>query len=122
METDYLGEDIQKKYISNKTNSLIPSINNNNNTGLILMDKDKNIIQLSNINKNLKEKNETLLNELNNKNLEISSLKEDINSYNNDKKIFEQEINKYQKEISELNKIIQEKNKKIEEIISKNNI
>ena len=120
---EYIEEKIKEKENSTKINSFIPSkIKNNNNIEFMLMEKDKKIIELSNINKNLNEKIEALSIEIKNKNIEISSLKEDINSYNNDKKIFEQEISNYQKEISNLNRIIQEKNKKMEEIVSKNNI
>ena len=120
---EYIEEEIKEKENSTKINSFIPSkIKNNNNIEFMLMEKDKKIIELSNINKNLNEKIEALSIEIKNKNIEISSLKEDINSYNNDKKIFEQEISNYQKEISNLNRIIQEKNKKMEEIVSKNNI
>ena len=97
-------------------------IKNKNKIELILMEKDKEIMNLTYMNKNLNEKIETLFNEIKNKDLEISSLKIDNNSLNNDKKLFDQEIEKYQKNIIELNKTIQNKNNEIEEIISKNNI
>ena len=104
-----------------KNNSFV-HIKNKNKIELILMEKDKEIMNLTYMNKNLNEKIETLLNEIKNKDLEISSLKIDNNSLNNDKKLFDQEIEKYQKNIIELNKTIQNKNNEIEEIISKNNI
>ena len=105
----------------NKINSFV-HIKNKNKIEFILMEKDKEIMNLSYMNKNLNEKIETLLNEIKNKDLEISSLKIDNNSLNNDKKLFDQEIEKYQKNIIELNTIIQNKNNENEEIISKNNI
>ena len=104
-----------------KNNSFV-HIKNQNKIEFILMEKDKEIMNLTYMNKNLNEKIETLLNEIKNKDLEISSLKIDNNSLNNDKKLFDQEIEKYQKNIIELNKTIQNKNNEIEEIISKNNI
>ena len=104
-----------------KNNSFV-HIKNKNKIEFILMEKDKEIMNLTYMNKNLNEKIETLLNEIKNKDLEISSLKIDNNSLNNDKKLFDQEIEKYQKNIIELNKTIQNKNNEIEEIISKNNI
>ena len=102
---------------SNKMNFVIK-----NKIEFIILEKDKEIMNLSFKNKNLNEKIETLKKELKNKDLEISSLKIDNNSLNTDKKLFEQEIEKYQKNIIDLNKKIENKNNELEEMISKNNL
>ena len=65
---------------------LIPIINKKeNNLEIILMEKDKEIINISEKNAQLNSSIENMSNELKNKNLEISTLKSDITTYNNEK-------------------------------------
>lgn len=102
---------------------LIPIINKKeNNLEIILMEKDKEIIKLSEKNSQLNLNLENISNELKNKNMEISTLKSDIQSLNNEKKLYEEEIQKYQEEISKLNNTINEKDRKIEEFNSSNDL
>ena len=128
MESNDINKDNHSKDINNNnTNDINDKIIENpyvknNNMEFVLMEKDKEIINLSHEIKTLNSNIESLSNIIKNKDLEISLLKADIDTFNNDKKIFEEEKVKYQKEICDLNKIIEEKNSKIEEIISSNNI
>lgn len=104
-------------------NKILPIINKKeNNLEIILMEKDKEIIKLSEKNSQLNLNLENISNELKNKNMEISTLKSDIQSLNNEKKLYEEEIQKYQKEISKLNNTINEKDRKIEEFNSSNDL
>ena len=104
-------------------NKILPIINKKeNNLEIILMEKDKEIINLSEKNSQLNLNLENISNELKNKNMEISTLKSDIQSLNNEKKLYEEEIQKYQEEISKLNNTINEKNRKIEEFNSSNDL
>lgn len=104
-------------------NKILPIINKKeNNLEIILMEKDKEIINLSEKNSQLNLNLENISNELKNKNMEISTLKSDIQSLNNEKKLYEEEIQKYQEEISKLNNTINEKDKKIEEFNSSNDL
>jgi chromosome segregation ATPase len=104
-------------------NKILPIINKKeNNLEIILMEKDKEIINLSEKNSQLNLNLENISNELKNKNMEISTLKSDIQSLNNEKKLYEEEIQKYQEEISKLNNTINEKNRKIEEFNSNNDL
>ena len=97
-------------------NKMLPIINKKeNNLEIILMEKDKEIINLSDKNAKLNLDLENLSNELKSKNMEISTLNSDIASLNNEKKLFEEEIQKYQSEIAKLNNLIKEKDKIIEE-------
>ena len=105
-----------KKSQNEQINKIIPMINNQeNNLEIILMEKDKEIMNLSEKNSELNNNLESIKNELKNKNMEISGLKSDIISFNNEKKLFEEEIQKYQDEISQLNNSLKEKDKIIEE-------
>ena len=54
------------------------SISKGNNIDILLMEKDKEIINLSNINISLKNQIEQLQKSLNEKSMEISSLKSDL--------------------------------------------
>ena len=104
-------------------NKILPIINKKeNNLEIILMGKDKEIINLSEKNSQLNLNLENISNELKNKNMEISTLKSDIQSLNNEKKLYEEEIQKYQEEISKLNNTINEKDRKIEEFNSSNDL
>ena len=104
-------------------NKILPIINKKeNNLEIILMEKDKEIIKLSEKNSQLNLNLENISNELKNKNMEISTLKSDIQSLNNEKKLYEEEIQKYQEEISKLNNTINEKDRKIEEFNSSNDL
>ena len=104
-------------------NKILPIINKKeNNLEIILMEKDKEIINLSEKNTQLNLNLENISNELKNKNMEISTLKSDIQSLNNEKKLYEEEIQKYQEEISKLNNTINEKDRKIEEFNSSNDL
>ena len=97
-------------------NKMLPIINKKeNNLEIILMEKDKEIINLSDKNAKLNLDLENLSNELKSKNMELSTLNSDITSLNNEKKLFEEEIQKYQSEIAKLNNLIKEKDKIIEE-------
>ena len=97
-------------------NKMLPIINKKeNNLEIILMEKDKEIINLSDKNAKLNLDLENLSNELKSKNMELSTLNSDIASLNNEKKLFEEEIQKYQNEIAKLNNLIKEKDKIIEE-------
>jgi len=97
-------------------NKMLPIINKKeNNLEIILMEKDKEIINLSDKNAKLNLDLENLSNELKSKNMELSTLNSDIASLNNEKKLFEEEIQKYQSEIAKLNNLIKEKDKIIEE-------
>ena len=116
----------EKNINSNKDahfKKILPMINKKeNNLEIILMEKDKEIINISEKNAQLNLTIENLSNELKNKNLEISTLKSDITSLNNEKKLCEEEIKKDLDEITKLNDIIKEKNKIIEEFNSNKNI
>ena len=104
-------------------NKILPIINKKeNNLEIILMEKDKEIINLSEKNSQLNLNLENISNELKNKSMEISTLKSDIQSLNNEKKLYEEEIQKYQEEISKLNNTINEKDRKIEEFNSSNDL
>ena len=104
-------------------NKILPIINKKeNNLEIILMEKDKEIIKLSEKNSQLNLNLENISNELKNKSMEISTLKSDIQSLNNEKKLYEEEIQKYQEEISKLNNTINEKDRKIEEFNSSNDL
>ena len=102
---------------------ILPEINRKeNNLEIILMEKDKEIINISEKNAQLNLTIENISNELKNKNLEISTLKSDLTTINNEKKLFEEEIKKNLDEITKLNDIIKEKNKIIEEFNSNKEI
>ena len=120
MESENLEKDINnQKNQAEQINKIVPLINKNeNNLEIILMEKDKKIINLSEKNDKLNLDLENISNELKNKNMEIDSLKSDIISLNNEKKLFEEEIQKNQEEITKLNNIIKEKDKIIEEVNS----
>ena len=120
MESDNLEKNINnQKNQAEQINKIVPLINKNeNNLEIILMEKDKKIINLSEKNDKLNLDLENISNELKNKNMEIDSLKSDIISLNNEKKLFEEEIQKNQEEITKLNNIIKEKDKIIEEVNS----
>ena len=120
MESDNLEKNINnQKNQAEQINKIVPLINKNeNNLEIILMEKDKKIINLSEKNDKLNLDLENISNELKNKNMEIDSLKSDIISLNNEKKLFEEEIQKNQEEITKLNNIIKEKDKIIGEVNS----
>ena len=120
MESENLEKNINnQKNQAEQINKIVPLINKNeNNLEIILMEKDKKIINLSEKNDKLNLDLENISNELKNKNMEIDSLKSDIISLNNEKKLFEEEIQKNQEEITKLNNIIKEKDKIIEEVNS----
>ena len=120
MESDNLEKNINnQKNQAEQINKIVPLINKNeNNLEIILMEKDKKIINLSEKNDKLNLDLENISNELKNKNMEIDSLKSDIISLNNEKKLFEEEIQKNQEEITKLNNIIKEKDKIIEKVNS----
>lgn len=102
---------------------MIPLINKKeNNLELILMEKDKEIINLSEKNAKLNLELENISNELKNKNMEISTLNTDIISINNEKKLLEEEIKKNQDEILKMTNAIKEKNKIIETLNSNSDI
>ena len=129
METNNnINKDIHSKAINNNNKDNINDNFNmnayiqNNTIECILMEKDKEIINLSSQIKTLNTNIDTLTNSIKNKDLEISLLKADLETFNNEKKIFEEEKEKYQKEICDLQKLIEEKNNKIEEITLNNNI
>ena len=112
----------EKNINSNKDvhfKKILPMINKKeNNLEIILMEKDKEIINISEKNAQINLTIENLSNELKNKNLEISTLKSDITSLNNEKKLCEEEIKRNLDEITKLNDVIKEKNKIIEEFNS----
>ena len=121
------SNDLERELIAqnnNKVNRFIPirNINNRYSDNIILMEKDREIINLSNINNNLKESNDNLLTSIKNKDFEITSLKTDINSLIKEKSLNEKEIFNYQKEIIKFKQIIEDKNNLIEELKFKNDI
>ena len=119
------SEKLEKNKINQteQVKKIIPIINNQeNNLEIILMEKDKEIMKLSENNSKLNNNIESIKNELQNKNMEISGLKSDLISLNNEKKLFEEEIQKYQYKISNLNNAIKEKDKIIEKLNSNNEI
>ena len=71
----------------------INGISKGNNLDLILMEKDKEIISLSNINISLKNRIDQLQKSLKEKEIEINSLKSDLLSLNEDQKLKEEEYN-----------------------------
>ena len=102
---------------------ILPIINKKeNNLEIILMEKDKELINISEKNAQLNLTIENISNELKNKKLEISTLKSDITTINNEKKLLEEEIKKNLDEITKLNDIMKEKNKIIEELNSNKEI
>ena len=102
---------------------ILPIINKKeNNLEIILMEKDKELINISEKNAQLNLTIENISNELKNKKLEISTLKSDITTINNEKKLLEEEIKKNLDEITKLNDIMKEKNKIIEEMNSNKEI
>ena len=113
---------IQKEQ-NEQINKIIPLINNKeNNLEIILMEKDKEIINLSENISKLNKDLENISNELKDKYMEISTLKSDISTINNEKKLYEEELQNNQAEIAKLTNIIKEKDKKIEELNSNNDL
>ena len=113
---------IQKEQ-NEQINKIIPLINNKeNNLEIILMEKDKEIINLSENISKLNKDLENISNELKDKDMEISTLKSDISTINNEKKLYEEELQNNQAEIAKLTNIIKEKDKKIEELNSNNDL
>lgn len=112
-------------FLNNKNQNIISNINlqditKSKNVDLYLMDKDKEIINLSNQAKTLKNNIERLQKIIKEKEMEINTLKSDILTLNNDQKLKEEE-NKLLK--TKINSLIQEltnKKKEIELITSHN--
>ena len=109
----------------NTTNPNLTSINNSlsksKNLDIILMEKDKQIIDLSNTNSNLNTQIDSLNKIIKQRDLEIASLKSDIQSLISDKKINAQEINNLKIKVNELNSVVIQKDKQFENISTKNN-
>ena len=119
------SEKLEKNKINQteQIKKIIPIINNQeNNLEIILMEKDKEIMKLSENNSKLNNNMESIKNELQNKNMEISGLKSDIISLNNEKKLLEEEIQKNQDEISNLKNAIKDKDKIVEKLKSNNEL
>ena len=119
------SEKLEKNKINQteQIKKIIPIINNQeNNLEIILMEKDKEIMKLSENNSKLNSNIESIKNELQNKNMEISGLKSDIISLNNEKKLLEEEIQKNQDEISNLKNEIKDKDKIVEKLKSNNEL
>ena len=98
----------------------INNISQGNNIDLYLMEKDKEIINISNINKSLKSQIEQLQKSLKEKEMEINNLKSDLESLINDQKLKDEENNILKSKINSLNNELIQKNNEIE-IISSNN-
>ena len=110
---------------TNPINPNLTSINNSlsksKNLDIILMEKDKEIIDLSNTNSNLNTQIDSLNKIIKQRDLEIASLKSDINSLISDKKINAQEINNLKIKVNELNSVVIKKDKQLENFSTKNN-
>jgi chromosome segregation ATPase len=105
-------------FLNNKNQNIISNINlqditKSKNVDLYLMDKDKEIINLSNQAKTLKNNIERLQKIIKEKEMEINTLKSDILTLNNDQKLKEEE-NKLLK--TKINSLIQELTNKKKEI------
>ena len=98
----------------------INELSNGNNIDLILMEKDKEIINLSNVITSLKNQIEQFQKVLKEKDMEINSLKSDLSTINSDQKLREEENNILKHKLNILTEELSKKNKKIE-IISSNN-
>jgi len=96
-------------------------ISKGNNIDILLMEKDKKIINLSNINISLKNKIEQFQKALKEKDMELSSLKADLSSLNNDQKLKDEENNSLKNRINSLSDQITQKKKEMEIIEKKNN-
>ena len=95
-------------------------ISNGNNIDLILMEKDKEIINLSNLNISLKNQIGQLQKILKEKDMELNSLKSDLSTLNSDQKLREEENNILKNKLNIISEELSKKNKEIE-IISSNN-
>ena len=99
----------------------LADISKGSNIDILLMDKDKKIINLSNINISLKNKIEKYQKALKEKDMELNSLKADLSSLNNDQKLKDEENNSLKNRINSLSDQITQKQKEIEKITEKNN-
>jgi chromosome segregation ATPase len=91
------------------------------NYDLILMEKDKEIINLSNANASLRNQIEQFQKVLKEKDMEINSLKSDMSTLNSDQKLKEEENNILKNRINDLSSEIVQRKKEIEAISAKNN-
>ena len=107
----------QNAFINNDIND-IPK---GKNYDLILMEKDKEIINLSNANASLRNQIEQFQKILKEKDMEINSLKSDISTLNSDQKLKEEENNLLKNRINDLSNEIVQRKKEIETISTKNN-
>ena len=107
----------QNAFINNDIND-IPK---GKNYDLILMEKDKEIINLSNVNASLRNQLEQFLKALKEKDMEINSLKSDISALNSDQKLNEEENNILKNRINDLSSEIIQRKKEIETISANNN-
>ena len=127
MSTILLDNTNNNQYINpmNPVTQNLTSINNSlsksKNLDIILMEKDKEIIDLSNTNSNLSTQIDSLNKIIKQRDLEITSLKSDINSLISDKKINAQEINNLKIKVNELNSVIIQKDNQLKNFSTKNN-
>ena len=107
----------QNAFINNDIND----IPRGKNYDLILMEKDKEIINLSNANASLRNQIEQFQKILKEKDMEINSIKSDMSTLNSDQKLKEEENNILKNRINDLSSEIVQKKKEIEAISTKNN-
>ena len=96
------------------------SNNQSKNLDILLMEKDKEIINLSTLNKNLTTQLEDISRVLKEKEIQLLSLTTDVSSFENEKKILIEENNQLKSQISELSVELSSKNQTISEISKKN--
>ena len=106
--------------MDNSNINLIQSnnINDSPNVDVILMKKDKQIINLTKITKDLNNQIENLIKQNQSKDYEIITLKTDLASMESDKNIYESKIEKMQEKINVLQNNLEIREKEIEEISS----
>ena len=110
----------EEPFLNSVNPNIINNISKGNNIDLYLMEKDKEIIHLSNQNISLKNQIEQLQKALKEKDMEINTLKADLSSLNTDQKLKEEENNILKKKLEHLSNELTQKQKEME-IISSNN-
>ena len=92
----------------------------NNNMEIVLMEKDKEIIDLNNTNKELNEQIENLNKVIQSKDYEILSLQTEISSMESDQNIYENKIKQLNSQIDSLNQLLNERDNEINNLRDSN--
>ena len=92
----------------------------NNNMEIVLMEKDKEIIDLNNTNKELNEQIDNLNKVIQSKDYEILSLQTEISSMESDQNIYENKIKQLNSQIDSLNQLLNERDNEINNLRDSN--